>query len=760
MENEPIASESIPIPRRTDVPSVQDGDEGMELIFDPLWLLQVFYRHHTAAILIFFTVTFISLFFFLKEPPQYNAKARLKIEPKRHIFSFEQLTNFELFSAEFYATQVKLLQSRSLIREIINTQIGVNEFLTQMQSNYNIFRSIFGGTSSANSPPPYVADSISTTTTEIEIMAIDLYMKHFTVSPDRVAPQIFSLSFTAPDPKLAAFLANYHTQLYIKKNTDSNVLYTDEYINNLKKQIKSLDELINTKNEVILNYKKDHGFFQIQGISSFDPIQDIDDRLSRVREQLDNSNDTLTAAQSSYEFLFEPDQVGNIDAIREDVIISDSLDKLRARRNELLQNWAEIKDKYLEKHPQYISIKSKIESVEQSIEKEISMHVTRAKNAFDEAFATTTKLTKDEQDLIKEKYRRDQEWNQLNNLEKTKEQMNNQRAKYFNDLQNAESSRDTQQQTQNRTYAIVDNADVPTKPINRQWFRILLLSFAAGISLSITGVLLIELQDKKIRTPQHIEQATGISVMGCIPFFKSSSLSPVEGRLSQHETHTPAGESFIALRTRFLFSEMISQTQTVLITSAMKGEGKSTVTVNLAISLCTSGKRVVIIDCDLRKPKMHRFFGESVEPGLFDIINDADSIENVLFETDVPGLYIIPAGSFSASPSEVLSSPSFDEIIETLKEEFDFVLLDSPSVLATPDPTIMAPRVDMTLLVIRSGKVVQDDILSALDHIKQTGGYVYATILNGVPSVERSAYSRYGYGYTHQYNPENNAQTS
>ena len=123
----------------------------------------------------------------------------------------------------------------------------------------------------------------------------------------------------------------------------------------------------------------------------------------------------------------------------------------------------------------------------------------------------------------------------------------------------------------------------------------------------------------------------------------------------------------------------------------------------------------------------------------------------------MPGLFLIPAGARVTSPSEILTSPAFDAVIEELRNDFDYIFIDSPSVLATPDPTILAPRIDMTLLVVCSGKTVKDDLLSSIDHISQTGGAVYATVLNSVPPIEREAYARYGYGQSYYNDSPNQA---
>ena len=426
MDFEPLAPERSQPLRKIEPVAYNQSDDKEEIVFDPYWLVQIVLRHWLISSSVFLASIVLCLLFFLKDPPYYTATAKMKIEPKRPVFNFERLTSFDLYSIEFLQTQIKMIQSRSLVKEVIDS-IGMDEYLHSFDSSKHFLSHFVEMLIRA---PQSQGERIADATSQMSD-AVNLYLENLKVAPDVQAPQIVVLKYQADDPAFAMKVVNEHAKLFIDMNMKSNVVYTADYIGNLEKLIAEADEQISSQNEEILAYKKEHGFFQIQGMSSFDPVQDIDDRLSRVREQMGQINETLSEAEADYEFLFLPDRIGESDAIRKDVITSNSLERIRTRRNELLQSWAEIKDRYGDNHPQYVSVRNKLDAVEKSLDEEIAIHVQRAKKALDEATATKKKLIEEEQELIQEKYRRDSEWNTLKSMEKSKEQLEQQRERFF-----------------------------------------------------------------------------------------------------------------------------------------------------------------------------------------------------------------------------------------------------------------------------------------------------------------------------------------
>lgn len=718
----------------------QDVDEGR---FDLNWFLEIVTRHLGTFLCIFAVAFLLGLFLFLRESPEYVAQAELKIEPKRPVFDLQEFSSVDYINENFYLTQLRLLESDNLVQEVIRT-IGLDRFQGEMNTPTLIdsMLALVGVSSDEAAPRSPGEDG---TVAEINLHQLRIaYQNSLTIQMDRRAPQIIYVAFTAPDPQLAADVANTHANVFIDRSIQSNTIFTDDYIQGLQQNITSLDSRISALNQSILEYKKEHNFFQIQGMNSFDPIQDIDDRLSRIRVQLAEANNMLINASAAYESIYREDEVGNSDALMRDVITSRTLESLRERRSTLLEQWSEVRETYLERHPTYISVLNQLMSVEDSIDEEITTQVMRLKKDHDEAESRYLSLLDQEQTLIQEKYQRDEEWNTLNQMESNRDQLNDQKLTVMKDLQNAQSSLESQIASRSRTFEIVDEALVPQRPTNRNWIRILLLTLAAALSAAFTAILFIEYQDQSLRTSQQVEKASGLQVLASIPSFDPNESASLTDHLAD-ESYSPVNDAFTALRTRLLFSGGLQSMQCILFSSASPDEGKSTVCINLASSLALVGKRVCVIDADVRKPQIHQFFGEAHSPGLVDLVRKNTTLERVMFEADVPGLYVIPAGTSSDHATELLSSPLMPEILDTLKSRFDFVFIDSAPVLVTSEPAILSGVCDTTMMVVRAGKLTAIDLQSALETIRRSGGNPFAVILNGVQARNRMASVQYAY---------------
>ncbi|MDP8244482.1 MAG: polysaccharide biosynthesis tyrosine autokinase [Candidatus Hinthialibacter antarcticus] len=734
--------------------SIESSDS--EFAFDLRWVQETFMRHWKLGIAAFICVASVVFFIFISDPPQYTATVKLKVESKRPVFNLEEFLNFENISLEFYMAQPNLIQSRRFARNVINQfELWNDDTFTSNNSSPKPSENL----NSASKPITLLSGDVDLATTYADpIMSrlVNRYLSGLKVTSERTSPRILYLRYTAKDPFLAANIANAHAEEYIDFSRKSNELFTDEYIDGLSAQLTQIDTRIHAMDKSILGFKKENGFFQLQGVSSYDPIQDIDDRLSRVRQQLAEASNELTNARTDFESVFLPSETGNFNAINPDALDSSTLQTWRIELTKLRKEFAEIEERYGRNYPDYKEKANQINVLEDAIDEEILSLVEKRRIEYERNLSRKNVLDSEEQELIKEKYSRDAQWSELQDLIRTRDQIIDQKTSVVEDIQQAKGSLETQKETRSRIFEIVDYAEVPLSPINRNWIRIVLLTIASALGVAVGAVIFIEFQDRTIRTPQQVEQITGVTVLGVVPLFSNTDESITEGRIDP-ESLSPAAESMIALRTRFLFSDMVRRSRTILITSSVPGEGKSTVCANLASAISLLGKRVVLVDCDLRKPTLHRFFGEHSSIGLIDVIDGSESLDQALFETDIPGLFLLPAGKTHSMPSEILTSKNFSEMIDSLKEVFDYIFIDTAPVLATPDATILSPQFDSTLLVVRSGKVVKDDLVTSIDHIHRSGGNIFATVLNGVPANERSVYTRHGYGYANNTVPETQA---
>jgi polysaccharide biosynthesis transport protein len=285
----------------------------------------------------------------------------------------------------------------------------------------------------------------------------------------------------------------------------------------------------------------------------------------------------------------------------------------------------------------------------------------------------------------------------------------------------------------------------------------LLLGAAVGLLLGLGLGLWAEMADRGFRSPTDIRHQLGLPVLGHVPPIRSSdppevkpvaALDPILACLLR--PHSAEAEAVRGIRTQLLFSTSGREHQVLQITSPNPGDGKSTLAANLAISLAKSDKRVVLVDCDFRKPRIHRMFAlTNPELGLASVVADQADLGAVVQGCEIENLSILPCGPRPANPAELLTTPKFQEILDDLRANYDFVIIDTPPVLAVSDPAAVAPRADGVILVFRMTKDARPAAERARDDITAVGGRILGVVVNA--STEREMGYGYGHGYRYEY---------
>jgi polysaccharide biosynthesis transport protein len=287
--------------------------------------------------------------------------------------------------------------------------------------------------------------------------------------------------------------------------------------------------------------------------------------------------------------------------------------------------------------------------------------------------------------------------------------------------------------------------------------RILVVAAFLGLLGGFGLAYLADLMDKSFRTPEEIRRRLGVPVIGHIPIIGTDATSiaaaaesgDLDPRLCTfYQSKSYQAEAFRGLRTALYFSTQGEVHKVIQITSPQASDGKSTLVANLAISIAQSGKRVVLIDADLRKPRLHKIFGVSNVTGLASIITHESELKDTIQKTPVPGLSLVPCGPRPSNPAELLTSQTFKDLLDTIREEFDFVLIDTPPLLAVSDPSVVAPRVDGVVLAIRVSKNGRPNAERAREILKTLGANLLGVVVNGAGTGP----GKYGYGYNYRYN--------
>lgn len=213
------------------------------------------------------------------------------------------------------------------------------------------------------------------------------------------------------------------------------------------------------------------------------------------------------------------------------------------------------------------------------------------------------------------------------------------------------------------------------------------------------------------------------------------------------EPKSPSAEAFRTLRTNIQFSALDNELKVIVVTSSGPGEGKSTVMANLAITVAGSGKKVLLIDCDLRKPTVHKKLGIDNKFGITNILVGDKTLQEAIRNIEVPNLHIITSGPIPPNPAELIESNKMKKLIEGLKQEYDMILIDAPPVLAVTDAQILSTIADGTIFVTSYGQAEKFAVIKARELIDKVGGKILGVILNKIPEKGNSYYGSYYYGY-------------
>ena len=281
----------------------------------------------------------------------------------------------------------------------------------------------------------------------------------------------------------------------------------------------------------------------------------------------------------------------------------------------------------------------------------------------------------------------------------------------------------------------------------------IILGLAAGLALGGLAVAVAELTDRSFKSPAEIRRVLGVPVIGHIPQIAKTEIDPNDLKTSLICLLRPKSteaEAYRGVRTQLYYSTQGRGHQVIQLTSPNPGDGKSTLAANLAVTIAQSGKSVVLMDCDFRKPRVHKIFGlEKVESGLSSVVAGNATVAKALRRSEVENLDLMPCGPRPENPAELLTSPRFGELLNELRANYDFVIVDTPPMLAVTDPGAVAPQVDGVIMVFRMSKAARPAAEETRGQLAALGANVLGVVVNG--SESGGSYGSYNYGTNYGY---------
>ncbi|MBI5303187.1 MAG: polysaccharide biosynthesis tyrosine autokinase [Chloroflexi bacterium] len=294
--------------------------------------------------------------------------------------------------------------------------------------------------------------------------------------------------------------------------------------------------------------------------------------------------------------------------------------------------------------------------------------------------------------------------------------------------------------------SISSPAKLPLAPVRPRTSMNMLIGLAIGALLGLGLAFLVEYLDDSVKNSDDVSRVLELGTLGTVVRFPKGTKSPL---VAVDAPRAPYVEAYRNLRTNLQFSFAVDAAATLVVTSAEPGEGKSTTIANLAVVMAQMGKRVMLVDTDLRRPTQHLLFGIPAEPGLTDVFLGEQTLDQVVRATQVPGLHLLASGRLPPNPAELLASTWMDHFIALLKERYDIVLFDSPPILPVTDAILLASKTKHLAWIISAGKTRTETLRRAREALAQVDAKILGVVLNRVTGG-----SGYGYYYYYYYSKD------
>ncbi len=308
------------------------------------------------------------------------------------------------------------------------------------------------------------------------------------------------------------------------------------------------------------------------------------------------------------------------------------------------------------------------------------------------------------------------------------------------------------------TLTIVEPAELPAEPVGAGTLRTLAVVAAVSLVLAAGVAYLLSYLDDTLKDPNDVQRALGLTTLGMVP--------TVEGGADRQEVvmlaekHSAATEAYRVLRTNLQFAAVDHPLRTLLVTSPAPSEGKSVTAANLAVALAQAGRRVIIVDADLHRPRVHRLFGLSNNEGLTSaVLAEQLTVDGLLKATRVPGLQVLTSGPIPPNPTELVGSARMRDMLGLLSAQADVVVVDSPPVVILADAAVLATQVDGALLVLEAAQTRRDVAQRAVEQLRGVKAHVVGALLNRVP-MRGSGYYYYYHYYSKGYQPSDSGRGS
>ena len=691
-------------------------------------------RQHAGAILLSTAaITALMLALAALTNPTYTAKSSVKIET-----TAPKLLEYDVDTARppsyidetvFYNTQYKMLRSRDLATEVIDT-LGIRDTLLQerafkepaywlidpLKSLVGDVRHLFSGDTEAVWDTPQVS-------------AEEIFLEHLTINPVRNS-RIIDIHYTATDPAMARDVVKSMTDVFVQLQQRGKQQSAEQAKHFLDKQIDAARDKLQSSEAAMIRYARAKNIVDTNSDESI-----IAKNLADMSKAHMAAKEKRIQTQSLYNSKGKLSGSLNVD---ENPLIQEHKKELGKLESTYLANLELFKPDY----PSMLSLQEQINSRKALIAKE-SDHISASttnnmKASYEAAMAEESKLEKEIKLLEKELLQfRDDSIGYAN----LKRDVDTSRSLYDGLLQRLKEV-SVVETAQTGSVSVVDKAILPSRKDGPSYPKYALLGLLSGLFLSALAVMMRETVQPKIRLTADLQDIGGkYQVLHSLPFSKHLRGSTAE--LLRKNPDPTWLDALRYLKTSLVLANNGRFPQILHLTSALPGEGKSTTAVNLALMLANTGNKVLLIDADLRKPTVHKHLELDNSYGLTHYLTGTASESPLTRVKGLRLLFVICAGPAVPDPVEALSGTHMQTLLNKSREVFDYVIIDAPPVLGMADSLLLANRADGTLLIAANNRSSKQDVRTAIDCLEKSHGKILGLVQNMVPNKTSNTTSYY-----------------
>jgi len=659
---------------------------------------------------------------------------------------------------QFYQTQYEILRGRQLAEDVVarlevhdhpelTGEIRQRSLMGELQALPRRIAAVFRGTPEAD---PNRAVLTPEQQRSIAIRRAGSFLRSRIQVTPRPNSRLVNVSVSSFDPAFAARLANAVVEEYVRSTMQRRYDAGQEAREFLQDQLDEMRISLERADQNLIDFAQDNG------------VADLQERVDMAKSALRNLNDRLSATQGdlvqmrAFRQLIENGRGNDIRLVVND----DQIRSLESQRADLSTEYASLSQRFMDDYPAVVELRSRMDEIDAQIAERRESIINDVLSEYRNLEAEVTALQNAINDREAGILGLSQQGVQYNILRR---EFETNRELYDGMLQRLKEI-GVAAGAQENNIAVIDSALRPGAPYLPNVQRNLAMALALGLAVGVGLALMLEFLDTTIRRTEDVEKLVGRPVLGLIPMVKlreqrqkTSLGQKANDRAVSHysEIHpkSAVSEAFRSLRTSLMFSTPQGMPKTILVTSPGPGDGKTTNVINLATVMAQNGSRVLIIDADLRKPRLHRDFAVPHSPGLTNRIagvTGEGNTSSAIIPTTVEGLFIMPSGNQAPNPAELLSSDRMRKIIAMAARAFDHVIIDTAPILGLADALVLSRSVDGVIMVAGAGKTTKDSIKASTRRLMQVQAPLLGVILNQVDldSPDYAYYSAYYYNYS------------